>query len=439
MLILKKHLSRRTVLRGIGASVALPLLDAMIPAGTALAKTAAAPKPRMAFIYFPHGAVMDKWTPKTEGTLGDLPPILKPLDPYKKYLTVVSGLENKSAVAAPVHAITPGTWLSCVPPRISHEPYGGITIDQIAAKNIGQDTPLPSLEIATEEQGGEGSCDRNYGCSYGKTISFRDPSTPLPMEHNPRKLFQQLFGAGDTAEERALLAVEDASVIDLVRQDARDLAKTLGASDQVALDEYLGTVREIERRVQKLSQRDLSAVKLPDAPAGIPSNFDEHMTLMFDMMALAFQANLTRVASFMLAAEVSNQPYNFIGISDAFHPLSHHQNNPQKLERLAKVQAYHTQVFAKFVKKMSETPDGEGSMLDNSVILFGSNMSNSNLHDHFPLPTAIVGGGCGKVKGNQHLRYPDRTPIANMHVALLNRVGISTEKFGDSTGQFAEI
>jgi hypothetical protein len=439
MLIFKKHLSRRTVLRGMGASVALPLLDAMIPAGTALAKTAAAPKPRMAFIYFPHGAVMDKWTPKTEGALGDLPPILKPLDPYKKYLTVVSGLENKSAVAAPVHAITPGTWLSCVPPRISHEPYGGVTIDQIAAKNIGQDTPLPSLEIATEEQGGEGSCDRNYGCSYGKTISFRDPSTPLPMEHNPRKLFQQLFGAGDTAEERALLAVEDASVIDLVRQDAKDLAKTLGPSDQAALNEYLGTVREIERRVQKLSHRDLSAVKLPDAPAGIPSNFDEHMTLMFDMMALAFQANLTRVASFMLAAEVSNQPYNFIGISDAFHPLSHHQNNPQKLDRLAKVQAYHTQVFAKFIKRMSETPDGEGSMLDNSIVLFGSNMSNSNLHDHFPLPTAIVGGGCGKVKGNQHLRYPDRTPIANMHVALLNRVGIATEKFGDSTGQFAEI
>jgi hypothetical protein len=439
MLIFKKHLSRRTVLRGMGASVALPLLDAMIPASTALAKTAAAPKPRMAFIYFPHGAVMDKWTPKTEGALGDLPPILKPLDPYKKYLTVVSGLENKSAVAAPVHAITPGTWLSCVPPRISHEPYGGVTIDQIAAKNIGQDTPLPSLEIATEEQGGEGSCDRNYGCSYGKTISFRDPSTPLPMEHNPRKLFQQLFGAGDTAEERALLAVEDASVIDLVRQDAKDLEKTLGPGDQAALNEYLGTVREIERRVQKLSHRDLSAVKLPDAPSGIPSNFDEHMTLMFDMMALAFQANLTRVASFMLAAEVSNQPYNFIGISDAFHPLSHHQNNPQKLDRLAKVQAYHTQVFAKFIKRMSETPDGEGSMLDNSIVLFGSNMSNSNLHDHFPLPTAIVGGGCGKVKGNQHLRYPDRTPIANMHVALLNRVGIATDKFGDSTGQFAEI
>jgi hypothetical protein len=439
MLILKKHLSRRTVLRGMGASVGLPFLSAMVPAGVALANTAAAPKPRMAFIYFPHGAVMDKWTPKTEGSLADLPQILKPLDPYKKYLTVISGLENKSAIAAPVHAITPGTWLSCVPPRISHEPYGGITVDQVAAKHIGQDTPMPSLEIGTEEQGGEGSCDRNYGCSYGKTISFRDPSTPLPMEHNPRKLFQQLFGAGDTAEERALLSRESVSVIDLVRSDAQDLSKTLGPADRAALDDYLGTVREIERRVQKIAARDLSKLNLPDAPSGIPSNFDEHMGLMFDMMALAFQANLTRVISFMMAAEVSNQPYNFIGISDAFHPLSHHQNNPQKLDRLARVQTFHTQMFAKFVKKLTEMPDGEGSMLDNSVLLFGSNMSNSNLHDHFPLPTAIVGGGAGKLKGNQHLRYPDRTPIANMHVALLNRAGVPTEKFGDSTGQFTEI
>jgi hypothetical protein len=439
MIIFKRQLSRRTVLRGMGVSVALPLLDAMIPAGVALAKTAAAAKPRMAFIYFPHGAVMDKWTPKKEGADFDLPPILAPLAPFQKQLTIISGLENKSAVAAPVHAITPGTWLSCVPPRISHDPYGGVTLDQVAAQRIGQDTPLPSLEIATEEQGGEGSCDRNYGCSYGKTISFRDPSTPLPMEHNPRKLFQQLFGQGDTAEERKALAVENASVIDLVRQDAADLERTLGARDRAALNDYLETVREIERRIEKIGNRDLSALKLPDAPAGIPNNFDKHMELMFDLMALAFQANLTRVASFMMAAEVSNQPYSFINISDAFHPLSHHQNSAQKLERLAKVQTFNTQVFAKFVKKMSELPDGEGTMLENSTILFGSNMSNSNLHDHFPLPTAIVGRGGGRIKGNQHLRYPDRTPIANLHVALLNRVGIPSEKFGDSTGQFSEI
>jgi len=439
MFITKKHLSRRTVLRGMGASVSLPLLDAMIPAGTALAKTAAAGKPRMVFVYFPHGAVMDKWTPKKEGADFDMPPILAPLQPFQKQLTVISGLENKPAIAAPVHAITPGTWLSCVPPRISHDPYGGITIDQIAAKHISQDTPIPSLEVATEERGGEGSCDRNYGCSYGKTISFRDPSTPLPMEHNPRKLFQQLFGQGDTAEERAKLSRENASVLDLVSADAADLRKSLGARDRALMDDYLQTVREIERRAQQIASRDLSTLELPDAPSGIPSQFDEHIRLMFDLIALAFQANLTRVASFMMAAEVSNQPYNFIGISDAFHPLSHHANNPQKLERLARVQAWNTAEFAKFVKKLQGLPDGEGSMLDNSFILFGSNMSDSNLHNHYPLPTAILGGGMGKLAGNRHLKVADRTPIANVHLTLLDRIGVPMEKLGDSTAKLEDI
>jgi hypothetical protein len=439
MFISKIHLPRRTVLKALGATVGLPLLDAMIPAATALAQTAAAPKPSMTFVYFPHGAVMDKWTPTKEGADFELPPILAPLAPFQKQLTVLSGLENKSAVATPVHAITPGTWLSCMPPRISHDPFGGITIDQIAAQKIGQETQLPSIEVATEEQGGEGSCDRNYGCSYGKTISFRTPSTPLPMEHNPRKLFQQLFGQGDTAAERVALNREDQSVLDLVRRDAADLSRSLGARDRALLDDYLSTVREIERRVQKHSQATASDTKLPDAPAGIPTGFDEHIQLMFDLIALAYQANLTRVSTFMMAAEVSNQPYSFMGIPDAFHPLSHHQNNPAKMERLSKVQIYHTQVFAKFVKKLAQMPDGDGSMLDHSLILYGSNMSNSNLHDHFPLPITIVGGGCGRLKGNQHLRYPDRTPIANLHVALLNRAGIPTKAFGDSTGEFSEI
>jgi hypothetical protein len=439
MFITKKHLSRRTLLKGAGAAVALPLLDAMVPAGVALAKTAAAPRPRMAFVYFPHGAVMDQWTPKAEGPGFDLPPIIAPLKPFQDQLTIISGLENKSAIAAPVHAITPGTWLSCVPPRISHDPFGGITADQIAAKHIGQDTPLPSLEVSTEERGGEGSCDRNYGCSYGKTISFRDPSTPLPMEHNPRKLFQQLFGAGDTAQERVALSKESRSLLDLVGRDANDLKRELGPRDRAMLEDYLATVREIERRVEQLSGRDLSKVNLPDAPSGIPSRFDEHIRLMFDMMALAFQANLTRVISFMMAAEVSNQPYNFIGIPDAFHPLSHHANNPQKMQRLAQLQAWNTGEFAKFVKKLKELPDGEGSMLDNSIILFGSNMSDSNLHNHFPLPTAIVGGGCGKLKGNRHLRYPDRTPVSNVHMTLLDHAGVPIETLGDSTGRFAEV
>jgi Protein of unknown function (DUF1552) len=439
MFISKIYLPRRTVLKALGATVGLPLLDAMIPARTALAQTAAAPKPSMTFVYFPHGAVMDKWTPRKEGANFDLPAILAPLSPFQEQLTIVSGLENKSAAATPVHAITPGTWLSCVPPRISRDPLGGITIDQIAAQQIGQDTQLPSIEVATEEQGGEGSCDRNYGCSYGKTISFRTPSTPLPMEHNPRKLFRHLFGQGDTAAQRVALTREDQSVLDLVRHDAADLSRTLGPRDRALLDDYLSTVREIERRVQKHSRTAASNAKVPDAPSGIPAAFDEHMQLMFDLIALSYQANLTRVSTFMMTAEVSNQPYGFIGIPDAFHPLSHHQNNPAKMERLSRVQIYHTQVFAKFVKKLAEMPDGDGSMLDHSLILYGSNMSNSNLHDHFPLPIAIVGGGCGKLQGNQHLRCPDRTPIANLHVALLNKAGIPTRTFGDSTGEFAEI
>jgi hypothetical protein len=327
-----------------------------------------------------------------------------------------------------------------VPPRISHEPYGGVTADQIAAQHIGQDTPLPSLEIGTEEQGGEGSCDRNYGCSYGKTISFSSPSNPLPMEHNPRKLFQQLFGQGDTKDERVLLAAENRSVLDLVRQDAASLAKTLGPRDRALLSDYLDTVREIERRVEKLSSRDLSHLDLPDAPSGIPSNFDEHMKLMFDMMALAFQANLTRVASYMMAAEVSNQPYNFINVPDAFHPLSHHANNPQKMERLAKVQTFNTEMFAGFVKRLAELPDGDGgTMLDTSIVLFGSNMSNSNLHDHYPLPTVVIGRGGGRIKGGQHLKYADKTPIANLHHTLLDRINVSLDKLGDSTGKFVEI
>ncbi len=436
--ITKKHLSRRTLLRGLGASVGLPLLDAMIPAGAALAGTAAAPKPRLACIYFPHGAVMDKWTPEATGAGFDLPQIIAPLEPFRRRLTIVSGLENPSATAASVHAITPGTWLSCVPPRIGRDPDGGITIDQIAARRIGQDTSLPSLQVASEERGGEGCCDRSYGCSYGETISFRTPSEPLPMEHDPGKLFRQLFGAGDTAAQRAETATDGRSIVDRVRHDAADLNRSLGASDRALLSDYLSNVREIERRVQKLSQRDLSRPRLPDAPVEAPGGFDKRMEVMFDLIALAFQANVTRVATYMQAAEVSQQPYPFIGISDGFHPLSHHGNSPSKLDRLARVQTFNTRVFAGFIKKLAEMPDGEGSMLDHSIVLYGSNMSDSNAHDHFPLPAAILGGG-GGIKGNRHLRYPDRTPLANLHVALLNRVGVPTERFGDSTGELSEI
>ncbi|HEU4620071.1 MAG TPA: DUF1552 domain-containing protein [Gammaproteobacteria bacterium] len=438
MFVTKKHLSRRTVLKAAGAAISLPLLDAMIPARTALAKTAANPLVKLGFIYFPHGAVMDKWTPSGDGKDFELGPILKPLEPFKNRLTIVSGLANPHA-AGPTHAITPGTWLSSVSPRISHDPYGGITADQIAAQHIGQDTPLPSLEVATEEPVGGGACDRNYGCSYGATISFRTPSTPLPMEFNPRKLFQSLFGQGDTPEERKVLAAEYASILDAVSDKAVDLERRVGGADRAVLGDYLESVREIERRVQKMEARDLSHLKLPDAPVGIPNDFEEQMGLMFDIVALAWQAGLTRVTTFMMEAEVSNRTFNQIGVSDAFHALSHHQNNGAKLARLERVQTYNTQQFARFVKKLAETPDGEGSLLDHAILVFGSNMSNSNAHDHFPLPSAIIGGGCGKIKGGRHVRCKDESPVANLALTALLRAGVPVEKLGDSTGELSEI
>jgi hypothetical protein len=437
--ISKKHLSRRTLLRGAGVAVALPLLDAMVPASTAIAQTAAAAKPRLGFVYFPHGAVMSRWTPTKTGRDFDMTPLLEPLAPYRDHLTVVSGLENKPAISPAVHGITPGTWLSCVPPRVSHDPYGGVSIDQIAAAAIGQDTPLPSLEIATEEGTTSGACDRGYGCAYAGTVSFRTPTTPLPMEANPRKLFERLFGRGDNPAERAALASEYSSILDMVASQTADLRLDLGSSDRAMLDSYLETVREIERRVAKLEQRDLSSLDLPEAPMGVPDDFDEHLNLMFDIAALAMQANLTRVFTFMMTAEASNRTYGHIGVQDAFHPLSHHQDDPARIDRLAVIQRYHAETFAKFVSKLATLQDGDGSMLDNSIILFGSNMSNSNLHDHFPLPSAVLGHGAGTIRGNQHIRYPDRTPHANLLLTLLDRAGVPAETVGDAQGEISEV
>lgn len=438
MFITKKHLSRRTVLHGLGAAIALPLLDAMIPAHTALAKTAAKGKPRMGFFYLPHGAVMNEWTPKGEGTSFEISRILKPLEPFRSQLTVVSGLGNKPAESNATHAITPGTWLSAVPPAKGHAPNGGVTIDQIAAQHIGQDTPLPSIEVGVTERGGAAACNGTYGCSYGNTISFRTPHTPLPMEADPRKLFQKLFGEGDSEAERAQLSRDYASILDMVSDDAKALNLRLGARDRAMLSQYLESVREIERRVQKMQASDISKLKLPTLPVGVPE-FDKQLRLMYDMVALAYEANITRVTTFMLDAEVSNLAYPHLGIPDAFHPLSHHNNKPASLEKLAKIQQYHTEVFASFLAKLAKTSDGEGSVLDNAIFLYGSNMSNSDRHDHFPLPLAVVGGGCGTCKGGQHLRYPDRTPIANLLLTLLDRAGVPADAVGDSTGRFAEV
>ncbi len=394
---------------------------------------------KLGFIYFPHGAIMEKWTPEKEGTDFELTPILEPLKPFQKQLTIISGLGNRPGESQAVHAIVPATWLSCVHPKQGQDPNMAITADQIAAKYIGQETPLPSLEIATEAPGGGGACDRDYGCNYSGTISYRTATTPLPMEYNPHKLFQRLFGRGDTPEERKELVEEQASILDMVRQDASDLQRKLGARDRAMLNDYLDTVRELERRIQKTQAQDLSHLKLPNVPVGNPESFDQTMNLMYDMAALAYQANLTRVMNMMVAAEVSGRTYNNIGVPDAFHAVSHHANDPVKKDKLVKIQNYHTKVLAKFLTKLQSTPDGDGSLFDHSIILYGSNMSNSDRHNQFPLPTAFIGGGCGKLKGGQHLRYPDHTPLANALLTMLDRAGVPVEKIGDSTQKFAEV
>jgi len=448
MFITKKHLSRRTLLKAGGATIGLPLLSAMVPAATALAQTAATAKPRMGFFYLPHGAIMDntrfgaevnRWTPDKTGRDFDFKPILEPFKPFAKHLTVVSGLGNKPAESSAVHAIVPATWLSCVHPRQSHAPYAGVTIDQIAAQHIGQDTPLPSLEVATEEEGGGAACDGTYGCSYGRTISFRTPTTPMPMEFDARKAFEKIFGRGKSDAERRAVSGDYQSLLDMVLAEASKLKGALGGEDRALVDDYLDSVREIERRLTLLGQRDLTKIDLPDVPVARPS-FDDLLRLQFDLIVAAFQANMTRIASFMMAAEVSNQSYAHVGVPDAFHPVSHHADNKASMEKLVLIQRYHTQVFADFMTKLTKIPDGDGgSILDNSIFLYGSNMSNSNQHNQFPLPTLVFGGGAGKIKGQQHLVYPDRTPLANLLFTLLVRAGVPVEKIGDSTGELAEV
>jgi len=436
MFITKKFLDRRTVLRGAGASIALPLLDAMIPAATALAATAAAPKVRMGFVYFPHGAVMQHWSPAKTGTDFEISKILEPAKKHRASMTIVSGLRNKGGESNTPHAIIAGTWLGCVKPARTHDPHAGTTVDQMAAKALGGDTAFPSLELATE---GGAVCDPGFGCSYGHTVAFRSPTQPLPMEHNPRKVFYRLFGQGDTADERTAITLENDSILDAVAGDAAALQKRLGTRDRVAIADYLDSVREIERRIQKVQTEGTGGVELPDAPMGVPASVEEHLKLQFDQIALAWQAGLTRVATFMMAREVSMRTFANLGISDAFHPLSHHQENPAKIDKLVKVQNFHTQVFAGFLDRLAATPDGDGSLLDHSIILFGSNMSNSDRHNNDPLPSAVFGRAYGKIKGGQHLKYAQDTPHANLLLTLLDRAGAPQPAVGDSTGLLTEI
>ena len=437
MFITKKHLSRRTMLKGAGVSIGLPLLDAMIPAGTALADTVAVAPPRMGFVYFPHGAVMSNWVPTATGTDFKISPILEPLDPYRQYMTVVSGLRNKAGESPSPHAIIAGTWLTCLHPPASQQPHVGPSADQVAAKYIGQDTPLPSIELAGE--GGGGACDPSFGCAYSGTIAFRTGEQPLPMDNNPRAVFARMFGLGDTAEQRHEITQETGSVLDYVQESAKNMQQSLDPADKRMVSDYMDSVREVERRVQKMMAKEGTGVKLPNAPDGVPDDFAKMLDTMFDMIALGWQSNTTRVASFMIAKEVSMRTYPNLSITDAFHPLSHHQNDPGKLEKLTRIQNFHTKAFGRFVKRLAETPDGNGNLLDHSIILYGSNMSNSDMHNNDPLPNVVMGHGYGKIKGGQHLHYPQDTPHANLLLTLLNRGGIPVSAHGISTGTLAEI
>jgi hypothetical protein len=437
MMITKKHLPRRTFLRGVGATLALPLLDAMVPARTLLARTAASPISRVGFVYLPHGAIMDKWTPAAEGAGFEFSPILKPLEPFRNYVDVVSGLGHKAADTTAVHSLSPTTWLSGVRPKPTQgvDAYAGVTADQIAAQKIGQDTLLPSLELATEDQAGLiGACDRDYGCIYMNTLSWRTPTTPMPMEINPRKVFERLFGQGGSPADRLARTEEDRSVLDAVTQQLADLQRALGRKDRQTVGDYLESVREIERRIQVAEKEQQTDLALPDAPVGIPFSFEEHITLMYDLLALAYQADVTRVFTFMVAREESNKTYPQVGVHEGHHATSHHQNRPEKIEKLVKIQQYHIGLFGEFLAKLQSTPDGDGSLLDHTLLLYGSNMSNSNLHNHFPLPNLVVGGGAGHHKGGHHLKYPDHTPMTNLLMTMLDKVGVPMEKLGDSTG-----
>ncbi|HHX82397.1 MAG TPA: DUF1552 domain-containing protein [Pseudomonadaceae bacterium] len=426
MFITRKHLSRRHVLKGAGATIALPFLDAMVPAASAQA----APALRLGFVYVPHGAVQESWTPEATGRDFGLSPILQPLADFREHMTIVSGLRNKPGESPDPHAIKAGCWLRCVAPEGTSNPDDGISMDQLAARVLGTQTPFPSLEVSTVE-GGAGS--------FSSTIAFKTPTQPLPMEANPRKLYYRLFGQGDTNEERAAIASETDSLLDFVLDDARSLNKQLGAADRVMMGEYLESVRDVELQLQKLGEQDLSHLDIPNAPVGTPGNFPEHLDLMYSLMALAYQADLTRVITFMSDREVSMRTFTHIGISDAFHPLSHHQNDPAKLDRLTQVQAWYMSGFAKFISTLSAMPDGDGSVLDHSLLMYGSGMANSNLHNCDPVPAALLGKANGALAGNLHVAVPEGTPLANLMLSVLHKVGIEAERFGDSNGIIAGV
>jgi hypothetical protein len=418
----QKHLSRRTVLRGAGVALGLPFLESMIPAAMRRASAAGAPRSRLACIYTPHGCVMNRWMPSATGRDFEFQPILKSLEPFRERLNIVSGLKLTAAYvgdssAAANHSRSSNCWITCAPEGSGSSPTSA---DQVAARHIGQETPLPSLELALES---------------GASISYLTPQTPLPMETNPRVVFERLLGDGSTPEERAARQRQLSSLLDSVTGQVAALKRDLPGADRERMDRYLDDVRELERRLALAADSGLAEVDVPDKPDGIPSDFEEHAMLMFDLLALSWQADLTRVATMMVARELSNRLYPKSGVNEGFHNASHHSEIPANIDRLAKLNEYHIRTtIAYFLQKLASTPDGDGSLLDHSMIVYGSGMANPNQHDHNPLPMLLAGGGAGRLQGGRHIRVPDDTPAANLLVAVLGKLDVPVEAFGDSTG-----
>jgi hypothetical protein len=441
MIITKKALPRRTFLRGIGATVALPLLDAMVPSMTALAKTPATPVRRLGFVYMPMGCDLPRWTPPGEGRLNELSPTLQSLAPVVDQLTVITNLELKNAYPG-THATSNAAFLSAAKAKWteSTDYYLGTTVDQIAAKQIGHQTLLPSLELSMDLLQTVGQCDNGYACVYQNNLSWSSPTTPLPAEAHPRIVFERLFGEGGRAADRRAALQRRASLLDWVRDDITRLQNRLGPEDRTRVGQYLDTVREVERRIQK-AEAETTDQGLPDLdrPVGVPTAYADHARLMFDLQVLALQGDVTRVITFQLARETSNRTYTEIGVSDPHHPLTHHGNDPEKIARMAKINAFHVSLFAYFLEKLKSTPEGDGSLLDHALYLYGSGMGNPNVHDHVNLPILVAGGGASGLKGARHIRYAEPTPLANLHLTLLERVGVRLDGFADSKGKVDEL
>jgi hypothetical protein len=433
----KRHLSRRTFLKGAGTALALPLLESMIPAGALRAAPASKAQARLACIYVPHGAVMSRWKPASIGTGFEFPQILKPLEPFRNQVNVVSELTlplayGQDASAGANHTRSSAVYLSGASPGVGSEAVLGVTADQVAARHIGQDAPLPSLELSIED--GSLSCGTGLSCAYRNTIAWQSAKSPLPMENNPQVVFERLFGDGSSDAERAARRSEARSLLDSVSGELSSLRRTLPASDRIRLDRYLSDVRETERRIALAAGQAPARLKLPDMPTGVPDDFETHIKLMFDLQVLAWQADITRVTTLMFAKEVSNAVYPASGVTEPFHNLSHHSNIPENIAKLAQLQQYHVRTFAYLLQKLRDTPDGDATLLDRSLILYGSGMSNSNQHDHAPLPIVIAGGACGKLTGGRHIQAAAETPLSNLLLAMLHKLDIPEASFGDSTG-----